>query len=102
MPTNELNTIISAPIQKCFDLARSVDAHLHSMQETNEKAIAGRLNGLCELDDEITWQARHFGIMQKLSVKITQMNQPHFFEDQMTKGAFKSMRHEHYFHFEND
>lgn len=96
-----LTTIIQASIDISFDMARSVDAHLQSMHATNEKAIAGKQTGLCELGDTITWQAKHFGIVQKLSVRITQMQKPHFFEDQMTKGAFKSMRHEHHFQFEN-
>lgn len=96
-----LKTIINAPIEKCFDLARDVDFHKLSTQKTKEEAIAGRTSGLCEPDDEITWQATHFGIRQKLSIRITKFEKPTFFEDKMTKGAFKSMRHEHYFVFIN-
>jgi ligand-binding SRPBCC domain-containing protein len=101
MTTIHLSTNIYSSIETCFDLARSVDAHILSTQQTNEKAIAGRLTGLCELGDEITWQAKHFGIVQKLSVRITQMNPPRSFEDQMTKGAFQSFRHQHLFAFAN-
>jgi ligand-binding SRPBCC domain-containing protein len=92
-----LATFIAAPIETCFDLARSVEVHLKSTAKTNEKAIAGRTSGLCELNDEITWEATHFGVRQKLTVKITKMNRPYFFEDRMLKGAFASMRHEHHF-----
>ena len=88
---------MNAPIQKCFDLARDMDAHKLSAAKTKEIAIAGRTTGLCELGDTITWEATHFGIRQRLSVEITKMDIPHFFEDRMTKGAFKSMRHEHHF-----
>jgi len=52
---------------------------------------------LFELDDEVTWEAIHLGVKQRLSTRITQMEYPHFFEDTMLKGAFKSMRHEHLF-----
>lgn len=97
MTVIELETNINADINICFDLSRDIEVHLLSMKKTNEKAIAGRMSGLCELGDKITWEARHFGVRQQLSVEITQFNQPHFFEDQMTKGAFKSMRHEHHF-----
>jgi ligand-binding SRPBCC domain-containing protein len=97
MTTIQLTTIINAPIEKCFDVSRDVRVHELSTGNTNEKAIAGRTSGLCELNDEITWKATHFGIRQKLSVKITKMEPPLFFEDQMLKGAFKSMRHEHHF-----
>lgn len=93
----EVSTEIKADIEKCFDLARDVDFHKLSVKKTKEEAIAGRISGMCELGDEITWRATHFGIRQKLSVKITKFNRPNFFEDKMTKGAFKSMRHEHLF-----
>lgn len=97
MTTIKLVTIIEAPIDRCFDISRDIQVHELSTKGTNERAIAGRTKGLCEVNDEITWQATHFGIRQKLSVKITKMNHPVFFEDVMLKGAFKSMRHEHHF-----
>ncbi|NJN42815.1 MAG: SRPBCC family protein [Flammeovirgaceae bacterium] len=97
MTTIELETKIEADIHRCFDLTRDIDIHKLSTEKTNEKAIAGRTSGLCELGDRVTWEAKHFGIRQRLSVEITKFNKPHFFEDRMIKGAFKSMRHEHHF-----
>lgn len=97
MTVIKLETTIKANIEKCFDLSRDVDVHKLSTEKTNEVAVAGRTAGLCELGDEITWEATHFGIRQQLSVKITQFNKPYFFEDRMIRGAFKSMRHEHHF-----
>lgn len=97
----ELHTTIVSSAATCFDLARSVDAHLSSLKHTKERAIAGRTSGLCELNDVITWEANHFGITQHLTVKITKMESPHFFEDVMIKGAFKSMQHQHYFEENN-
>jgi len=97
----EIHTTIHASAVICFDLARSVDAHLTSLQHTNERVIAGRKSGLCEIYDVITWEAKHFGITQHLTVKITKIESPHFFEDIMIKGAFKSMQHQHYFEEKN-
>jgi ligand-binding SRPBCC domain-containing protein len=97
MTVIELETEIESNIEKCFDLTRDVDVHKQSTEKTKEKVIAGRTSGLCELGDQITWEAIHFGVRQRLSVKITKLNKPYFFEDQMIKGAFKSMRHEHHF-----
>ena len=97
MPTIELITIINAPIEKCFDLARSIDLHMESTRQTGEQAIAGKTSGLIELGETVTWRAKHFGIWQKLTSKITEFDQPNFFADEMMKGAFKSFRHEHYF-----
>ncbi|TXF79461.1 SRPBCC family protein [Chryseobacterium sp.] len=92
-----LKTFINAPAQQCFDLARNIEFHQLSTQKTKEVAVGGKTEGWADLHDEITWEADHFMIRQQLSVKITAFEAPFFFEDQMTKGAFKSMRHEHHF-----
>jgi ligand-binding SRPBCC domain-containing protein len=97
MPIISLKTYINADKQTVFDLARSIDLHQISTKHTNEKAIAGRLSGLIELNETVTWQARHFGITQKLTSKITQFESPDFFVDEMLSGAFKSIKHEHRF-----
>ncbi|HEY9842931.1 MAG: hypothetical protein ACAI44_33430 [Candidatus Sericytochromatia bacterium] len=92
-----LETPIRAPLAACFDLARSVDAHLDSVSASGERAVAGRTAGLMELGDSVTWRARHLGIWQNLTVIITEMEPPHFFADEMLTGAFRYMRHEHRF-----
>ncbi len=97
MTTIILNTTINAPIQIVFDCARSIDIHQLSTAKTNEKAIAGRMSGLCELDDEVTWRAKHFGFYQTLSSKITKLKAPFYFQDCMKQGAFNFMKHDHYF-----
>ncbi|HEX8249159.1 MAG TPA: SRPBCC family protein [Pyrinomonadaceae bacterium] len=97
MPEIRLETFISAPVERCFDLSRSIDLHKLSLEHTGEKAIDGKTSGLIEKGEFVTWQARHFGVKQKLSVEITQMKPPDYFCDEMTKGAFEIMRHEHFF-----
>jgi ligand-binding SRPBCC domain-containing protein len=97
MPVIKLVTTINAPAERCFDLARSIDLHIISTSKTNEKAIAGRLTGLAQQGDIITWQATHFGINQKLTVRIELLDRPIYFKDVMVKGAFKSFSHEHFF-----
>lgn len=88
MPTLHLRTLINAPIERVFDLARSIDAHMASTSQTREKAISGRTSGLIEQGETVTWEATHFGIRQQLSVRITQMDRPYHFEDEMISGAF--------------
>lgn len=92
-----LETSIAASKKTCFDLSRDIDLHLLSARDTNEKVIAGRNTGLCELNDEVTWQAIHFGFPFKMKVRITRMELYDFFQDEMVSGPFKSMRHEHHF-----
>jgi ligand-binding SRPBCC domain-containing protein len=93
----ELSTFINAPIERCFDLARSIDLHIESTKQTGERAIAGRTGGLIELGETVTWRAKHFGIWQNLTSEITEFEYPNYFTDEMVNGAFKSFRHQHLF-----
>ncbi len=93
----ELTTTIHAPIEKVFDLSRSIDLHTESTKQTGEKAIAGKTSGLIEFGETVTWRAKHFGIWQTLTSKITEFDRPNLFVDEMVSGAFKSFRHEHRF-----
>ena len=97
MATIYLTTFIDAQVQTCFDLARNIEVHQISTSRTKEKAIEGRTSGLCEQGDVITWEAFHFGIKQKLTVKITKMEPFVYFEDEMIKGPFSFMNHKHSF-----
>lgn len=101
MTTIELITTIKAPVSYCFDLSRSVTLHMISTRHTHETVVSGKQDGLFEKGDIVTWRARHFGIYQQLTMQITQMEYPVYFEDIMLKGIFKSIRHQHFFAEEN-
>ncbi|MFC4409122.1 hypothetical protein ACFOZY_01595 [Chungangia koreensis] len=97
MPVISIETYIRAPISLCFDLARNVDIHTKTTFKTKEHAVGGVINGLLEPGDTVTWQAVHFGIKQKLTAKVTEMNRPFDFTDIQVKGAFQSFTHLHQF-----
>lgn len=97
MPKFTLTTHIKAPIEVCFDLARSIDLHLDTMKHTGEKAIAGVTTGLIGLNETVTWKARHFGVVMKLTSKIIECDFPVIFADEMVSGPFKMMKHRHVF-----
>ena len=99
MVTLEEITQIEAPIERCFDLARSVEVHLAGNVHFGEQAIAksGVTSGLIDLHQRVTWRARHFGISQNLTSEITAMESPTYFQDTMIHGAFRSMQHDHHF-----
>ncbi len=80
-----------------FDLARCIDAHQDSTEGTHERAVAGVTSGLIGLNDEVTWEARHLGVTQRLTVRVTAFDRPSHFQDIMIKGAFKRMKHDHNF-----
>ena len=97
MPVIHQELLIDAPIDRVFDLARSIDLHQVSTAQTKERAIAGRTSGLIELGETVTWRAKHLGIYQQLTVRITEMERPYSFVDEMVKGAFQGFRHQHLF-----
>ncbi len=101
MPRIELKTEIKAAIEIVFDLSRSIDLHKISTAQTNEKAIAGKTSGLIGMNESVTWRAKHFGIYQNLTSKITKYDRPKFFTDEMVKGAFREFKHEHHFAEDN-
>jgi ligand-binding SRPBCC domain-containing protein len=102
MPIIELQTEINATIEICFDLSRSIDLHKISTAKTNETAVDGVTKGLIGFNQSVTWQARHFGIKQKLTTKITAYDRPYHFCDEQIKGIFKKIKHDHYFAVVNE
>jgi ligand-binding SRPBCC domain-containing protein len=92
-------TIIHAPIERCFDLARTVEVHLVGNVHWGESAVAtgGVTSGLISNGESVTWRAKHFGVWHVLTSKITEMDRPAYFQDTMTQGIFRSMQHDHWF-----
>ena len=97
MPRIHLTSFIAAPIERVFDLSRSINLHQISTASTNEKAIEGVMTGLINKDETVTWQAKHLFKLRQFTSKITEMKSPDFFVDEMIKGDFTSFHHEHHF-----
>ena len=92
-----LETFMAAPVDRCFDLARSIDLHIASTNWTGERAIAGVTSGLIGSGQDVTWEGRHFGLKLHHTSRITVYDRPHHFQDCMLRGRFKSFCHDHYF-----
>lgn len=90
-------TEIRAPIERCFDLARSIDLHVVSQSQAKERFVAGKTSGLIALGEEVTWEARHLGVRQRLTSRIVAFDRPRHFRDSMVKGAFARFDHDHQF-----
>jgi ligand-binding SRPBCC domain-containing protein len=97
MPVINLRTRIAAPPSRCFDLARDVDLHQRSTAASRERVVAGVTSGLLGRGDEVTWEATHFGVRQRLTSRITEFDPPNRFVDEMVRGVFRRFRHEHQF-----
>jgi ligand-binding SRPBCC domain-containing protein len=90
-------TFIKAPIERVFDLSRSISLHKISMQETKENAINGITSGLLQKDDSVTWESFHLGKKRIMVIKITEMESPLHFSEEQIDGDFKSFKHQHFF-----
>jgi len=90
-------TVIRAALEVCFDAHRDLGLHVESAARTGERVVGVKQSGLLELDEEVTFEARHFGIRFRLTSKIVEFDRPNRFVDQMQHGPFRRMRHAHIF-----
>src|SRR5438477_167671 len=96
LPPNILNPPKDEPL---LDIALDVDAHSQSASFSAERIVEpGRLSGLLELGDLVTFEGRHFGLRQRFTAKIVELDRPRSFADEQVRGAFKRLRHVHEFH----
>ena len=102
MSTISIETRIRAPMELCFDLARDVAAHAQSAAFSSERIVSpGRTEGLLALGDIIAFEGRYRGISYRFVARITALDRPHRFVDEMVEGAFKRLRHVHEFEFQS-
>jgi ligand-binding SRPBCC domain-containing protein len=97
MPFIHLTTFIAAPKERVFDLSTSVDLHKASMKSHGEVIVDGVMSGLVQLNDTITWKARHLFKDRIFQSKITKFHRPDYFVDEQLKGDFAMYKHEHFF-----
>lgn len=97
MAVIRMTGVVKASQSRCFDLSRSIDLHQASMARSGERTIAGVTSGLIGHDQEVTWEARHFGIRWRMTSRIIEFEPPDRFVDEMVRGPFSMYRHEHRF-----
>jgi ligand-binding SRPBCC domain-containing protein len=93
-----IETLIVAPPEVVFDLARDVSVHVESAAFSRERAVApGRTEGLLELGDIVTFEGVHFLLRLRFTVRIVELVRPHLFVDELERSAFRKLRHVHEF-----
>lgn len=95
MVTVRVVTEIAARPQRCFDLVRSLDAHLDTAKDTGERIVAGRSAGLLGPSERVTFEAKHLGWTHRMTVEIVEFDPPTFFRDRMVRGPFDRFEHDH-------
>ncbi|NES30326.1 cyclase [Micromonospora terminaliae] len=97
MPRIELITDVPAAPETVFDACLDVQLHTVSMGTSAERAVGGVTTGRLAAGDDVTWEARHFGLRWRMTVRITAYRRPHGFTDEQVSGPFGRWRHEHSF-----
>ena len=97
MPEILIETQIHAPAERCFDLMRDIWIHTETTTETDESAVAGVTEGMIGPGQTVTFEGKHFGFKQRLTVRVTEFERPTLFVDEMTEGNFRSFKHIHEF-----
>jgi ligand-binding SRPBCC domain-containing protein len=97
-----IETLIAAPRERVFDLARDVSAHTQSAAFSRERAVEpGRTAGLLELGDAVTFEGIHFFLRLRITARIVEFDRPRSFADELVRSAFRSLRHVHEFEERN-
>ena len=76
---------------------RDIRIHTETTAQTRERAVSGVTDGMIGLGQTVTFEGTHFGIRQKMEVKVIEFDRPHLFVDEMIAGRFVSFRHVHEF-----
>lgn len=92
-----LVTDLATSPERAFALSLDVGAHERSMAASGERAVAGTTTGTIGLGETVTWRARHFGVVWRMTSRITALEAPGRFVDEQVRGPFARFRHEHRF-----
>ena len=90
-------TWIDAPVERCFQLALSIDLLVAAAKRSKEKAVAGVTTGLIGEGQTVMWSGHHFGRRFTHTSRIVGWRAPAYFRDVMIKGAFRYFEHDHHF-----
>lgn len=93
-----IETHLLFPPERAYALLLDPETHARTASG-RERVVAGK--SPLELGDEVTFEATHFGVRQRLTARITLVDPPFAFEDTMVRGAFRSLWHRHEFHSED-
>jgi ligand-binding SRPBCC domain-containing protein len=93
----EVVTDIHAPAGVVFALELDMDVHSASLAASRETATTSTGRREVRLGDEVTFRARHFGIVWSMTSRITAHEPPRRFVDEQVRGPFRALVHEHVF-----
>ncbi|WUR58051.1 SRPBCC family protein [Micromonospora chokoriensis] len=93
----EVVTEIDAASDVVFDLELDIDVHAASLAASGETATTSTGRRRVAFGDEVTFRARHFGLVWRMTSRITAYEAPRRFVDEQVRGPFRALHHEHVF-----
>jgi ligand-binding SRPBCC domain-containing protein len=93
----EVVTEIDAAADVVFGLELDMDVHAASLAASGETATTSTGRRRVALGDEVTFRARHFGVVWRMTSRITAYEPPRRFVDEQVRGPFRALHHEHVF-----
>ena len=91
----ELSTHIFAPIERCFDLARSIELNSNPIATGSTHKIA---KGLLETGQRVHRTIQYMGMQYQSEIELKRCSKPYFFSDEMKIGPFRTFVHDHFFY----
>ena len=90
----EVVTDIGAAADVVFGLELDMDVHAASLAASGETATTSTGRRRVALGDEVTFRARHFGVVWRMTSRITAYEPPRRFVDEQVRGPFRTLHHE--------
>lgn len=86
--------LIKAPIERCFALSTDLGV---VERELGMQPVEGRTGGLVTAGDTVRWEGMQLGFFNYhvSLIEPETWDPPHFFQDRMVAGRFKSFEHDH-------
>ncbi|MCW5912590.1 MAG: SRPBCC family protein [Cyclobacteriaceae bacterium] len=96
----ELSTHINAPIERCFDLARSIELYTnpYPAHEGPQAKQPEARTGVLEPGQRIQRQFTYLGAQHNIETEITRCSRPYFFSEEMKAGPLHTFVHDHFFY----
>jgi ligand-binding SRPBCC domain-containing protein len=90
-----IETKMLASPKAVFDASRDIGLHLENGKAHGERVVEGRTSGLMQKGETVTWEAKHLGIKQTMTVQMEEAIDPTLIITRMLRGPFAYFVHYH-------
>lgn len=97
MPKIHVTTFINAPIERVFNLSRSLTLSKMAFKSAKEQLLSSSAANMVGAGETITLRAKHLGKTREITARVTDFTLPDGYTEEQIKGDLKSFRHEYHF-----